>query len=291
MQNKIQELTVQNEVLESQLEAIRTEMDAAKTAANLALGKIFQELTGIPDVTVVTGTDKTVVEIPRAVNGGWANEISIYHYENYEKADRRFEINWFASTATVATDATDYNYLKYLQALGRIAEAFSAGTFIQDTILNLIGDLRPIKSRYTKCSVEMSKNDSEIRNLKRAQADAAILEMISGPVVTIPVVGNHLYENRQKFTKPAEPAESSAQCWQLSARNTVEFDGLTIVKNKSNWKVIFHQLRWTRNDAGDMVKTHYDLKNCVTKSFKEDAIIEMLKWLMPGINAANLITA
>ena len=288
MLNKIQELTGQNEVLESQLEVIRTEMDAATTAANLALGKIFQELTGIPDVTVVTGTDKTVVGIPRGMNGGWANEISIYHYENYGKADRRFEINWFASTATVATDATDYNYLKYLQALGRIAEAFSAGTFIQDTILNLIEDLRPIKSRYTKCSVEMSKNDSEIRNLKRAQADAAILEMISGPVVTIPVVGNHLYENRQKFTKPAE---SSAQCWQLSARNTVVFDCLTIIKNKGNWKVIFHELGWTRNDAGDTVKSHYDLKNCETKGFKQDAMIEMLKYLMPGIKAANLITA
>lgn len=289
MENRISELQAKSEILAHELDNILCQIDEATAAENLKLAKWFQDLTGNANITVTMSTDKTTVGIPRP-DDRWPNEITIYHYEDYDNTTgcRRFKLSWFASSATVKSDATTSNYLQYLAALGRISEAFSTGNAIQDAIGLGVALLDPIKAKYRKLSTEKAIVDTEIRNLTRAQADAAILEIISGPVATIPVVGNHLYKNRQKFT---EPADSSTQCWQLSARNTVEFDALTIIKNKGNWKVIFHQLRWTNNDAGDMVKTHYDLGSCETKSFKEHAMIEILKYLMPGINAANLITA
>ena len=108
--------------------------------------------------------------------------------------------------------------------------------------------------------------------------------MVSGPVNHFSVVGNHQYKSRGKFTKPAE---TSSQYWELSSRNTVVFDALTIIKNKKNWKVIFHEFRWNQNSE----KQYYDLSVCPVKTMKEDAIIEMLRYLMPGIKAANLETA
>ena len=288
MENRISELQAKSEILVHELDNIYFQMDEAKAAANLKLSKWFQDLTGIANITVTISTDKTTVGIPKP-GDGWPNEINIYHYGDYDnKGSRRFELSWFASSATVLSDATTSNYLQYLAALGRISESFSTGNAIQDAIGLGVAALDPIKAKYRKLSAEKASIDSEIRTISQEIERAKLLGLISGPVVTIPVVGNHLYANKGKFTKPAD---TSTQCWQLSARNTVEFDALTVIKNKGNWKVIFHQLRWTRNDAGDMVKTHYDLGSCETKGFKEDAMIVMLKYLMPGINAANLITA
>lgn len=286
MQNRISELQAKNEILAHELDNISFQMDEAKAAENLKLAKWFQDLTGIANITVTMSADKTTVGIPKP-GDRWPNEINIYHYEDYDNKGRRFELSWFASSATVLSDATTSNYLQYLAALGRISEAFSTGNAIQDAIGLGVAALDPIKAKYRKLSAEKAIIDSEIRTISQEIERAKLLGLITGPVVTIPVVGNHLYANKGKFTKPAD---TSTQCWQLSARNTVEFDALTVIKNKGNWKVIFHQLRWTRNDAGGMVKTHYDLGSCETKSFKEDAMIEMLKYLMPGINAANLIT-
>jgi hypothetical protein len=289
MENRISELQAKNEILAHELDNILFQMDEAKAAENLKLAKWFQDLTGIANVTVTMSTDKTTVGIPHPGDDRWPNEINIYHGNgDHAKGCRRFELGWFASSATVKSDATTSGYLQYLTALGRISEAFSTGNTIQDTIGLSFALLDPIKALYRKIAAEKAYIELEIRTINQDFEKAKLLGLISGPVATIPVVGNHLYENRQKFTKPAE---SSAQCWQLSARNTVVFDCLTIIKNKGNWKVIFHELGWTRNDAGDTVKSHYDLKNCETKGFKQDAMIEMLKYLMPGINAANLITA
>jgi len=286
MENRISELQNTNKILEQEAELLYSEMDSAKDTANASITKVLQDLTGIPEITVTTSPDRTVVGVPKPT-GGWSNEISIYHYEDYGKTERRFELSWFASSASVATDSVNSGYLKYLTALGRIAELLSSGTTIQDAVEAANATTIPIKQKLSKTELAISKNTSEINQIKREIEKNKILELVSGPVNHFSVVGNHQYENRGKFTKPAE---TSSQCWELSSRNTVFFDALTVIKNKKNWKVIFHEFSW-KYISNNHEKQYYDLSVCSVKTMKEDAIIEMLRYLMPGIKAANLETA
>lgn len=285
MENRISDLQNTNKILEQEAELLYSEMDSAKDTANASITKVLQDLTGMPEITVTTSPDRTVVRVPKPTSG-WSNEISIYHYEDYGKTERRFELSWFASSASVATDSVNSGYLKYLTVLGRIAELLSSGTTIQDAVEAANATTIPIKQKLSKTELAISKNNSEINQIKREIEKNKILELVSGPVNHFSVVGNHQYENRGKFTKPAE---TSSQCWELSSRNTVFFDALTVIKNKKNWKVIFHEFSWNWNR--DNEKQYYDLSVCSAKTMKEDAIIEMLRYLMPGIKAANLETA
>lgn len=288
MENRISELQAKSEILSHELDNILSAMDAAKAIENEKMSKWFQDLTGIAAVTVSTSSDKTIVGIPKP-NGGWANEISIYHYEDYGgNKDRRFELSWFSSSATVKTDATTSNYLQYLAALGRIAEAFSNGSEIQNVIAESIAVIEPIRAKYRKISTEKAKLDSEIRTTIQEVEKAKLMGMISGPVAHLSVVKNHEYENRGKYTKMSE---TSVQCWDISARTTVFFDALTVIKGKSRWKVIFHELYWTKNENGEMVKNHYDLGQCKSKNMSEYEVLEILKHFNPVITKSEPVLA
>lgn len=286
MENRISELQNTNKILEQERELLYSKMDSAKDTANASITKVLQDLTGMPEITVTTSPDRTVIGTPNPTSD-FPNEISIYHYEDYGKTERRFELSWFASSASVATDSVNSGYLKYLTVLGRIAELLSSGTTIQDAVEAANATTIPIKQKLSKTELAISKNTSEINQIKREIEKNKILELVSGPVNHFSVVGNHQYESRGKFTKPAE---TSSQCWELSSRNTVFFDALTVIKNKKNWKVIFHEFSW-KYISNNPEKQYYDLSVCSAKTMKEDAIIEMLRYLMPGIKAANLETA
>ena len=276
MENRISELQAKSEILSHELDNIEAAMDAAKAIENEKMSKWFQDLTGIAAVTVTTSSDKTTVGIPKP-GDRWPNEISIYHYEDYDnKGCRRFELSWFASSATVKTDAATSNYLQYLAALGRISEAFSNGSEIQNVIAESIAVIEPIRAKYRKISTERARIDSEIRTVNQEVEKAKLLGLISGPVAHLSVVKNHDYENRGKYTKMSE---TSVQCWDVSARTTVFFDALTIIKGKSRWNVIFHELYWTKNENGEMVKIHYDLGKCKSKNMSEYDVLEILKHL------------
>lgn len=288
MENRISELQAKSEILSHELDNIEAAMDAAKAVENEKMAKWFQDLTGIAAITVTTSPDKTTVGIPKP-NSEWANEISIYHYEDYDnKGCRRFELSWFASSATVKTDATTSNYLQYLTALGRIAETFSNGSEIQNVIAESIAVIDPFRAKYRKLSAEKASIDSEIRTINQENEKAKLLGLISGPVAHLSVVKNHEYENRGKYSKMGE---TSVQCWDISARTTVFFDALTIIKGKSRWNVIFHELYWTKNESGEMVKAHYDLGQCKSKNMSEYDVLDILKYFGPIITKSEPVLA
>lgn len=273
----IAELTAENQILLATISQIESDIAALTATENQKLAELFQALTGIPDVTVKVNTDKTEINVP-CLSKKWGNDISIYHYKGWTDNIRNFELSWFSSTATIATDAANNNYLKYLTALGRIAESLNTNDVIQTSIVQSINTIEAIEAKHRKVSNEFYRNESQIHSIQQANEREELLNLINGPVTQLSVVTNHDYANMNLFG--TEKSSPSSQIWDVSARRGVVFDALTIIKNKTRYQVIFHEFNWVWDDTLEtptFIKNHIKLDYCKSKKMSESDVLSLLK--------------
>lgn len=171
--------------------------------------ELFRDI--IPgDYEIEFSNDSTKLCVRRN-NSNWTNDITIYHYYDYNDKPREFKVSWFASTLDISDDT--YNYAEYLIVLGKTVDALKNG--LATTMQNYLDTIETARAEYRAVERETDR-------IRRTNEINSIREMFVG---TSGEIVFKAYTN-----------------WYKSGRTSIQFDKLSWAQKRSgNYSVFFSE--------------------------------------------------
>jgi len=191
------------------LEIAETHYNNVTQECRQKMTEIFRDMIS-GDYEIIFSNDSTKLCVRRD-NSNWSNDLTIYHYYDYNDKPRQFKVNWFASTLDISDDT--YNYAEYLVVLGKTVDALKNG--LADTMQHYLDKIETARAEYRTIERETDR-------IRRANEINSIREMFVGTSGEIVLTA---YTN-----------------WYKSGKTSITFDKLSWAQKRSgNYSVFFSE--------------------------------------------------